>query len=334
MLRSSLQRLGHDVISSDAAVSRLGDGDPEHEAFLNGRETCRAKKLSSQELIDLDVRSTTRLALRFSILWFLANYFAAACLQYTTVASATILTSTSSIWTLLIGALTRTEKFTWRKLLGVLASVAGVFLISRVDLSSPNPRSDPQSSAAMPANVLTRKLGDSFPEKAPLELAFGDAMAGLSALIYGVYTITLKRTSDQARKEGKTLNMPLFFGLVGLINAFLLLPLFPILSILDIETYQAPPNQRIWTILLINSFACLLSDICWAYAMVLTGPLVVTVGLSLTIPLSLVGELVLQGRSESFVYWIGAAIVVCSFVFVERENVQQERQEEERAHPS
>ena len=57
--------------------------------------------------------------------------------------------------------------------------------------------------------------------------------------------------------------------------------------------------------------------------MVLTSPLVVTVGLSLTIPLSLVGELVVQGRSESVVYWIGAIIVVCSFVFVDREEVKE-----------
>jgi solute carrier family 35, member F5 len=58
--------------------------------------------------------------------------------------------------------------------------------------------------------------------------------------------------------------------------------------------------------------------------MVLTSSLVVTVGLSLTIPLSLVGELIVQGRSESFIYWIAAIIVVCSFLFVDREEVKEE----------
>lgn len=149
-------------------------------------------------------------------------------------------------------------------------------------------------------------------------------MAAFSAFIYGVYTITLKRTTSSAAREGKSLNMPLFFGLVGLINTVLLFPLFPILSALKIETFQSPPTPRVWTILLVNSFSSLLSDICWAYAMVLTSPLVVTVGLSLTIPLSLVGELIVQGRSESAIYWIGAIIVVCSFVFVDREEVKEE----------
>ena len=62
--------------------------------------------------------------------------------------------------------------------------------------------------------------------------------------------------------------------------------------------------------------------------MVLTSPLVVTVGLSLTIPLSLVGEMVLQGRKEGLVYWLGAAVVVGSFVFVDREEVKEEETSE------
>src|SRR4051812_28526666 len=49
----------------------------------------------------LSFRETAWLSLEFCMLWFLANYFASACLEYTSVGSATILTSTSSIWTLI-----------------------------------------------------------------------------------------------------------------------------------------------------------------------------------------------------------------------------------------
>ena len=58
--------------------------------------------------------------------------------------------------------------------------------------------------------------------------------------------------------------------------------------------------------------------------MVFTSPLVVTVGLTLTIPLSLVGEMVLQGSTKGLLYWFGAAVVVASFVFVDREEVKEE----------
>lgn len=54
--------------------------------------------------------------------------------------------------------------------------------------------------------------------------------------------------------------------------------------------------------------------------MLLTTPLVVTVGLSLTIPLSLVGQIVLQNQYASPLYWVGAVIVFLSFLFVNHES--------------
>lgn len=57
--------------------------------------------------------------------------------------------------------------------------------------------------------------------------------------------------------------------------------------------------------------------------MLLTTPLVVTVGLSLTIPLSLIGEMIQYGKYSSFVYWIGAAVVLLSFVFINNESSEE-----------
>ena len=51
----------------------------------------------------LSLRATSWLALEFCLLWYIANYFVSACLEYTTVSSGTILTSTSSIFTLIFG---------------------------------------------------------------------------------------------------------------------------------------------------------------------------------------------------------------------------------------
>ncbi|KAJ9602932.1 hypothetical protein H2200_012712 [Cladophialophora chaetospira] len=272
----------------------------------------------------LGIVPTARLSFAFCILWFSANYFAMACLQYTTVASTTILTSTSSFWTLLIGALTRTEKFTWRKLFGVMMSFAGILLISKVDLSA---RTDDGATGAKPSSMTMTRREDTFPEKPATELALGDALALTSALIYGVYTVTLKSATVKALP--RSINMPLFFGFVGTFNFIFLSPLFPVLHFTGLETFALPPTRRIWIILLINSMASFASDICWAYAMVLTSPLLVTVGLSLTIPLALVGQMVLQGHYEGWVYWVGAAIVVGSFVFIDQEEKREEESGEQ-----
>lgn len=279
-------------------------------------------------------RATARLAFSFCILWFLANIFAMACLAHTTVASATILTSTSSIWTLIIGAMARVEKFTIRKLLGVLASLFGIILISRSDLSGPQTPVPPPTPSPEPPESRS----STFPNKSPAELILGDSMAFVSAILYGFYTIVLRlktspslssaasSSSDPSRK----LHLPLFFGLVGALNTILLLPLFPLLHYTGLETFALPPTSRIWKIILINSASSLTSDVMWAYAMVLTSPLVVTVGLSLTIPLSLVGEMFVQGRVEGWVYWVGAAVVAGGFVVVDGEEKREEKNPEEK----
>ncbi|KAG7288835.1 hypothetical protein NEMBOFW57_005194 [Staphylotrichum longicolle] len=236
----------------------------------------------------LSFGETARLSLEFSMLWFAANYFASACLEYTSVGSVTILTSTSSIWTLIFCAITKVEGFTVRKLIGVLASLAGVILISSVDLSG--------------ANDDNR---GSFPYKSTAQIAIGDAMAFFSAIIYGVYVTVMKRRVGNEER----VNMPLFFGLVGLFNVFLLWPGFFILHYTGIET--------------VNSAASFFSDILWAYAMLLTTPLVVTVGLSLNIPLSLIGEMIQYSQYSSWLYWVGAGVVFISFLFINHESQEE-----------
>ncbi|KAL1842702.1 hypothetical protein VTJ49DRAFT_4481 [Mycothermus thermophilus] len=274
---------------SGSAAARLLVDD---EGSLEGLD-----KRDSDEKLSLG--ETARLSAEFSLLWFCANYFASACLEYTSVGSVTILTSTSSIWTLIFCALTGVEGFTLRKLLGVLASLVGVVLISSIDLSGAN--NDNRGS---------------FPHKTTTQIAIGDAMAFFSAIIYGIYVTVMKRRVGNEER----VNMPLFFGLVGLFNVLFLWPGFFILHWTGIEPFEVPPTTGVWTIIVLNSAASFFSDILWAYAMLLTTPLVVTVGLSLTIPLSLIGEMIRYSQYSSWLYWVGAGIVFISFLFVNNES--------------
>ncbi|KAI1945145.1 hypothetical protein LOZ53_001225 [Ophidiomyces ophidiicola] len=281
---------GNDITERDSLASARLSGD---SLLEDGKPVAPEK---------LDLRTTSRLSLEFCLLWFFANYFAIACLENTTLGSATILTSTSvvlGVWTLVFGALLGVEKFTTRKLLGVVASLIGIVIISRVDLSG-----------------SSDKNRGSFPHKSPTELAVGNAMAALSAILYGVYTTVMKK---QAGDENR-ISMPLFFGLVGLWNTILMWPGFLILHFTGLETFEWPDKGLIWSIILVNAATSLISDICWAYAMLLTTPLVVTVGLSMTIPLSLVAQIFIHGQYSSPLYWIGAAVVFFSFIFVNQES--------------
>ena len=179
----------------------------------------------------LSFRDTVKISLEFSLLWFSANYLVAACLEHTSVASSTILTSMSSIWTLIFGALMRVEKFSTRKLLGVLASFAGIILISTVDLSGKD---------------NDKHRGD-FPHKSQSQIAIGDAMAFGSAVMYGLYTIVMKKRIGNEDR----VNMPLFFGLVGLFNVVFLWPGFFVLHFTGVEKFELPPSNKVWTVVLV-----------------------------------------------------------------------------------
>lgn len=185
----------------------------------------------------LTLRETAVLSLEFCMLWFCANYFASACLEHTSVASVTILTSTSSVWTLIFCAAMRVETFSVRKLAGVLASLAGVVLISSVDLSG---QSDEDRG--------------SFPHKSQASIAIGDGMAFFSAIIYGLYvTVMKRRVGDEDR-----VNMPLFFGLVGVLNLLILWPGFLLLHWTGVEPFEWPPTGRIWLIIIVSVLLALL----------------------------------------------------------------------------
>lgn len=187
--------------------------------------------LAPQEHGKLGLAETAKLSIEFSFIWFAANYFVSACLEYTTVASATILTSTSSIWTLLIGTLWGVEHFTVKKLAGVLVSLAGIVLISSQDMSGE-----------------TDKNRGTFPHKTMKEIAVGDAMAFLSAVLYGLYAVVMKkRIGDESRVD-----MPLFFGLVGLFNVVIMWPGFLILHFSGIEQFQLPPGGRVLAIIIVS----------------------------------------------------------------------------------
>ncbi|KAF4468975.1 integral membrane [Fusarium albosuccineum] len=246
---------------------------------------------------------TAIVSFEFCMLWFSANYFSSACLEYTTVSSATILTSTSSVWTLVFCSLFGIERFSAPKVLGVAASLFGVILISTVDLSG---KSD--------------EARGSFPHKTSAQIAIGDSMAFFSAVIYGLYVTVMKKKVPNEDK----VDMQIFFGMVGVFNLILLWPLFFILHWTGLETFELPPSGTIWGIILFNAVSSFVSDISWAFALLMTSPLVVTVGLSLTIPLSLIGEILQYSQYSSFTYWVGAAVVLVSFIVVSRESQQEE----------
>ncbi|KAF3908428.1 hypothetical protein ABW21_db0201733 [Orbilia brochopaga] len=242
--------------------------------------------------VKLSTRETMRLSAQFCLLWFVANWFAGACLEYTTVASTTILSATSSIFTLIFAALFKVERFSWAKVLAITVSMAGVVLISTADANSNKNDEQPSSTDAEPHHTVAETL-------------LGDGMALFGALVYGLYTVLLKvRIGHESR-----VSMQLFFGFVGLFNFLCLWPGLIILHFTGYEKFELPPSTNVCIILLINCSITVVSDFCWVFAMI--------------IPMALFGDTIISSLRPTWTYWLGACLVFGAF-FVVNSSVKDE----------
>ncbi|KAJ1933410.1 hypothetical protein EC988_009128, partial [Linderina pennispora] len=229
---------------------------------------------------------TVQLGVSFCMLWFAANITQNASLAYTTVANSSILCATSGLFTLAIGAVAGVERFNAMRLGAVLVSIMGVYSIMHYG-------ADPAGVQAMPLAW------------------FGDLLALSSAFLYGCYTTLLKlKIGDESR-----LDSSLFFGSVGLANIVLLWPGFFLLHWLGIETFALPGSASLWLMILVNALiGTFLSDYLWLMAVLMTSPLVVTLGLSLTIPLSMAGDILWKGVAVGLPYYVGAVMILAAFI--------------------
>ncbi|WVQ78806.1 hypothetical protein IAT38_000897 [Cryptococcus sp. DSM 104549] len=250
-----------------------------------------------QVLPRLSVKETAQVAAWWSLVWFIANWAVNASLAWASVASVTILSSTSGFFTLALGRICGVESLTSTKLLSVIASFLGVLLVTHSD------------STIAPSD-LPSALAEAGAAEIPTHPILGDVLALTSAAFYAVYVILLKvRVVDEERAD-----MQLMLGFAGLFNTIFLIPVFPILHYTGIERFELPPTRAAWLICLINFCITLSSDYLYVLAMLKTTPTLVTVGLSLTIPLALIGSLFVPttAGTESITLWsLGGAALVC-----------------------
>ena len=140
----------------------------------------------------------------------------------------------------------------------------------------------------------------------------GNASALVSAFFYGAYTTVLKRTLlDEERYS-----MGMVFGALGVFNTLLFWPGLIVLHYSGGETFEFPdPRTQLWPLALNAVVGTNLSDVMWAHSVVLTSPVTATLGLSLTIPIAMVGDWILAKTvSYGVMYVCGAATVTAGFV--------------------
>lgn len=157
----------------------------------------------------------------------------------------------------------------------------------------------------------------------------------MSAASSGLYAVLLRA----AVPSESSLHMPSLFGLMGLSAAVrlalgpaphrrsahrqdlrpthaqvLFCPLFPLLHFSGVELFAVPPSQQAVSALLLNAvLSTVLPDMLLAQAVVMTSPLLATLGLSLMVPLSVLSDVLLGQAHVSPPFFLGTAAVFVGF---------------------
>lgn len=148
------------------------------------------------------------------------------CGTGTTVASNTVISSTTSLWALLISVVMLGETASAFKLLAVVASCVGAAVIA----------SDDQGNSSL----------------------VGDSLSLFSAVGFGLTSVLIKwySPSDDA------VNYPMFFGFFGVVHTILAVPCLFALDAYGVETFHALDKDTVVCLTINGLFGTVLSNVC------------------------------------------------------------------------
>lgn len=226
-----------------------------------------------------------RLSASIGLLWLCAQWIFNLSLLYTSVATNTVLSSTTSVFTFFFSLVICRDPFKWCSFSAAVCSFAGCALVS---LQSPS-------------NISSNAVSNS---------PFGDCLSLASAALFAFVSVMLRKLAPDE------FDISFFMGMNGLLAIGLSPFILCAAHRWGFEDFT-PPTREALLALTVNA---LLGSTCANYlytsALLILSPLVSTVCMSLSIPISALTDEVLMHQHQFSAGWlIGATFVSCGVVF-------------------
>ena len=236
----------------------------------------------------LTIRETAILAFYFTWIWFAAHLSFHMGLQYSEAGLVNVLSSTTPLFTLLLGILfpsgSVTDSLSLTKLLCVLLSISSVAMISNIEPINPHQ----SSHQPFQANNLATINNNHNNNSGKLNMANNETILPLGsiwslcgAFFYSVYIVLMRYNLV----HDSMLNFPMFFGnyfvfvlfiglltdncffqqigFIGLFSMIFMSPFLMLLNFTHIETFQWPSQDQ-WILILVNGLCgTVISELLW-----------------------------------------------------------------------
>jgi solute carrier family 35 protein F5 len=108
----------------------------------------------------------------------------------------------------------------------------------------------------------------------------------------------------------------MFFGFVGLFSTALLWPGLLVIHLTNSEPFELP-TVRQWEYLVVNGLiGTVLSELLWLWGCFYTSSLIATLAIGLTIPLSVLADILWRQRTYETIFIVGTVPIFCSFFII------------------
>jgi len=231
------------------------------------------------------IRYVVQLSSTLGLLWLCAQWMFNFSLEHTSVATNTVLSSTSGVWTFLFLLIVCRDPFRWCSFNAALCSFFGCLLVS---LQSPR-------------NVTASAVTNSF---------FGDVLTLASAALFAFVSVMLRKLAPEEFDLG------MFMAVNGLFAICLSPVLLYAAHRYGLESFTPPAGETLVALTLNAVIGCTLANYLYTSALLILSPLVSTVCMSLSIPMSaLTDEVVMKQHRFSIGWLTGASLVSLGVVF-------------------